>query len=73
MMEEMRKTKFQEKKEYDKISWKKELRTRDTIKRDHLEKLENKEVTVALPNIKSKEEVYKEIKDIFRMAWKGTK
>ena len=58
MMKEMQKSKDADKKEFNKISWKKELRTKDTIKRDKLEKLENKEVIVGLPNIKSKEEVY---------------
>lgn len=58
MMKEMQKSKDLDRKEFNKITWKKELRTRDTIKRDNLEKLENKEVIVGLPKIKGKEEVY---------------
>ena len=58
MMKEMQKSKDKDKKEFNKITWKKELRTRDTIKRDNLEKLENMEVIVCLPKIKSKEDVY---------------
>lgn len=46
------------KKEFNKIDYKYQRRTRDVINAEKQEKLENKEVEVGLPHIKDKEEVY---------------
>lgn len=67
----MREAKEKEKKEFDKIVWRKKRRTRDTIKDEKLEKLTNMEVEVSLPKVTSKEEIYNQMKDKFRMAWKS--
>lgn len=67
----MREAKEKERKEFDKIVWRKQRRTRDTIKDEKLEKLTNMEVEVSLPKVTSKEEIYNQMKDKFRMAWKS--